>query len=315
MYHFIVNPAAKSGRGRKMWGRLEAELIRRNVEYDVYFSKREGFVTKHVEELTRNWNSDPARPPLKIVILGGDGTINETLQGVADFARAEIGYIPTGSSNDMARDLGLPKDIMEILDVILADETRRVMDIGAISFANDNSRPGRYFAVSSGIGFDAAVCAEVLTSKLKKALNKVKLGKLIYLAIALKQLLFAKRVAANIYLDENKEPIHYKKFLFAAAMVHKYEGGGFKFCPDADHTDGLLDICIVGGLPRLFLLCALPTAFSGKHFIFPGIDSYRCRSIRIEVSALLWVHTDGEVEDPTRMIKMECQQAKLTFLC
>ncbi|MCL2718942.1 MAG: diacylglycerol kinase family lipid kinase [Lachnospiraceae bacterium] len=314
MYHIIVNPMAKSGRGKKLWRRVEAGLIERNVKYDVYFSKRAGFVTKHVRELTEAYNTGDNPEPLKIIILGGDGTINETLQGIADFERVEIGYIPTGSSNDMARDLQLPKEPLVILDIILSGEARRVMDIGEVSYSDN--RPSRYFAVSCGIGFDAAVCAEVLTSKLKKALNKVRLGKLIYLAIALKQIITAKKATVNIYFDDNQEPIHYRKFLFAAGMVHKFEGGGFKFCPDADYTDGLLDICVVGGLPKIILiLFALPTAFSGKHFIFPEIDSYRCKTMRIEVSTPLWVHTDGEVEDPAREVVMTCHSQKLRMLC
>lgn len=314
MYHIIVNPAAKSGRGKKLWRQIEAGLIERKVEYDAYFSKRAGFVSKYVKELTEAYNAGDSTTPLKVIVLGGDGTINEIIQGIDDFGRIELGYIPTGSSNDMARDLQLPKDPLEILDIILSGKTRRVMDIGEVSFQDD--RPSRYFAVSSGIGFDAAVCAEVLTSKLKKALNKVRLGKLIYLAIALKQIITAKKVAANIYFDDNKEPIHYRKFLFAAGMVHKFEGGGFKFCPDADHTDGLLDICIVGGLPKVILiLFALPTAFSGKHFIFPQIDSYRAKTMRIEVSAPLWVHTDGEVEEPSKAVTMTCHHQKLHLLC
>jgi YegS/Rv2252/BmrU family lipid kinase len=313
MHHFIVNPASRSGRGRKLWAHVEQGLIKRKVDYDVYFSKRAGFVTKHVNEMTKAWNMGDNSEPLKLIILGGDGTINETLQGIDDFERVHIGYIPTGSSNDMARDLKLPKDPLEILDIILSGEVRRIMDIGVVAYSDE--RPSRYFAVSSGIGFDAAVCAEVLTSKLKKILNKIGLGKLIYLAIALKQIITAKKVAANLYLDDNKEAIHYKKFLFAAGMVHKFEGGGFKFCPNANYTDGLLDICVVGNLPKPVILLALPTAFSGKHFIFPGIDSYRCKTLRIEVSAPLWVHTDGEVEDPAKTVTMTCIPQKLHLLC
>ena len=313
MYHIIVNPMAKSGRGKKLWRRIEAGLIERNVDYDAYFSKRAGFVTKYVRELTEAYNAGSNPEPLKIIILGGDGTINETLQGIADFERVAIGYIPTGSSNDMARDLKLPKDPLVILDIILSGKSRRVMDIGEVSYTGDRS--SRYFAVSCGIGFDAAVCAEVLTSKLKNMLNKVRLGKLIYLAIALKQIITAEKVAVNLYLDDNEEPIHYRKFLFAAGMVHKFEGGGFKFCPNADHTDGLLDFCVVGGLSKIIIILALPTAFFGKHLIFPHIDSYRCKTMRIETSTPLWVHTDGEVEDPAKVVTMTCHSRKLHMLC
>ena len=313
MYQIIVNPAAKSGRGRKLWADLESEFLRRGLDYEVHFSKREGFVTALVRKLSEAWEAGGHAGPLKLIILGGDGTVNEALQGISDFSRVEIGYIPTGSSNDLARDLKLPKDTKKILDSILSGEKRRVMDIGEISFGD--GRPSRYFAVSSGIGFDAAVCAEVLTSKLKKTLNKVRLGKLIYLMIALKQLIAAKKVAADIYLDDAIEPIHIKKLFFAAAMVHKFEGGGFKFCPGADYEDGLLDVCMVGGLSKPLLLCALPFAFGGKHYVFPHVEVYRVKRIRIKVSAPLWVHTDGEVEKKDKTVTMSCHGHRLRLLC
>jgi YegS/Rv2252/BmrU family lipid kinase len=313
MYHIIVNPASRSGRGGKLWSELEPVFEERQAEYKVYFSKRAGFVTKHVRELSKAWNGSGSTETLKIIILGGDGTVNETLQGIDDFEKVEIGYIPTGSSNDLARDLQLPKEPLEILETILSDNPRRLMDIGVVSFTD--GRPARRFAVSGGIGFDAAVCAEVFTSKLKNAFNKVGMGKLVYLAIALKQILAAQKVAANIYLDDSTEAIHLKKFRFVAGMVHKFEGGGFKFAPNADYTDGLLDVCLVGDISTPRILSALPSAFKGKHFKFKGIDEYRCHSLRVEVSDPLWVHTDGEVEQPAKKVEMICLANKLRLLC
>lgn len=68
-------------------------------------------------------------------------------------------------------------------------------------------------------------------------------------------------------------------------MNHPYEGGGFCFCPQADNSDGLLDLCVVGDLPKLFILFALPTAFFGRHYIFPKIDHYTASSVRVKTSA------------------------------
>ncbi|MDR2889408.1 MAG: diacylglycerol kinase family lipid kinase [Lachnospiraceae bacterium] len=308
MYHIIVNPAAKSGRGGKIWEGLEPILIERSISYDVVFSKRAGHVSHYVRKLTTLTDHSG---PIRLIVLGGDGTLNETLQGIADFDKVELGYIPAGSSNDMARDLCLPSDPQAILDIILSGQTHRIIDIGSISGKDPDHK--RYFAVSSGIGFDAAVCEEAFSSRWKKFFNKIGLGKLTYLAIALKQILTAKKVACNIYLDNN-DPVHYKKFLFVAAMIHQYEGGGFKFCPGADATDGWFDVCVVGGLPKALLLLALPTAFFGKHFIFPGIDRYRCKAMRVETSAPLWVHTDGEVEPATRLLSMTCHHQQLHLI-
>lgn len=310
MYYIIVNPASKSGRGRKIWEKLEPVLTEKGISYNVVFSKRAGHVSQYVRELTSGLPEN-SNEPIRLIVLGGDGTINEVLQGVTDFDKLILGYIPAGSSNDMARGLRLPKDPRETLEIILSGRIHRTMDIGSVIY--NETRIERYFAVSSGIGFDASVCEETLKSYMKNVLNKVGLGKLIYMTIALKQIITARKTACNIYPD-NGEPVHYKKFLFIASMIHQYEGGGFKFCPGADAADGLFDICVAGSLPKPIILLALPTAFWGKHYIFPGLDNYRCSAIKIETSAPLWVHTDGEVQYQSRSVTLTCHKEKLHLM-
>lgn len=309
MYHFIVNPASRSGKGKKLWTQtLEPALKRRDISYKVHFSAKPGDLTRIAMELSQNADS----PNTHIVVVGGDGTVNETLQGIFSDTNTNAGsnvtisYIPTGSSNDLARDLGFSKKPLEILNHMLEGSQPENMDAGVLSSSNGS----RMFAVSCGIGFDAAVCQEANLSKVKKFFNKIGLGKLTYLGIALKQLFAAKAVSCDIYLDD-KEPIHLKKFLFIAVMNHRYEGGGFKFCPDAKSGDGLLDLCVVGNLPKLLILFALPTAFFGKHYIFPRIDSYKAARVRIKTSAPLWVHTDGEVIEQNTDITIACAPGQI----
>lgn len=323
MYYIIVNPASRSGKGAKIWSMIEPVLIKRKIEYRVFFSKEAGHVIRIVQELSASLSNDGSDSALKLIVLGGDGTINETLQGISDFDRVCLGYIPTGSSNDLARDLRLSGDPLKILERILACEKPFIMDAGCLiydRFSDELSRQHsneesvrRYFSVSSGIGFDAAVCEEALASKFKNILNKIGLGKLTYLTIALKQLIKAKKVTCSITLDDGKT-IELPKFLFVACMIHQYEGGGFKFCPGADAADGLLDVCVVGNIPKWLILIALPTAFFGKHYIFKGIDHYSARKINLKTSAPLWVHTDGEVTRKSDSVTVTCEKQKLQFL-
>ncbi|MDE5679579.1 MAG: diacylglycerol kinase family lipid kinase, partial [Lachnospiraceae bacterium] len=243
MYHIIVNPASRSGRGRLIWREtIKPALIERQVPYRAYFSKKAGDVARLARKITTQAD---CTCDLRLIILGGDGTVNEALQGISSFEHVTISYIPTGSSNDLARDLGIPRAplaaLLHILSAKEDDGRIRLMDRGSVVFGQTK----RSFAVSCGLGFDAAVCAEAMQSKIKDTLNRMGLGKLTYLGIALKQLFAAKPVSCRLYLDD-REPICIKKILFAAAMNHRYEGGGFKFCTDADDTDGIIDLCVVG---------------------------------------------------------------------
>ncbi len=325
MYYIIVNPASKSGRGRKLWAKLEPVFRLQNIPYRVVFSKGTGHVTRLVAKLTAPDRLPADAAPLKLILLGGDGTVNEALQGVVDFNRIWLGYIPSGSSNDLARDLRLPKDPALILETILKGNVVRTLDLGTLSYGNtdgnidgnadtDTGKEIRYFAVSSGIGFDAAVCEEALSSRFKKTLNRMGLGKLTYLSIALKQLVAAKSVSCDIYLDDAKEPVHFRRFLFTAFMIHRYEGGGFQFCPMADATDGKLDLCVVGRIPKPVILFALPTAFFGKHYMFPAIRHYAASKAVVHSSIPLWVHTDGEVSRKADEITVTCTKRQIRLM-
>ena len=316
MYYIIVNPASKSGHGLSIWQNLEPVFQKKKIPYRVMTSTHGGHVAELVREITA---SDEV---VNLIILGGDGTMNEALQGIRDFSKVNIGYIPTGSSNDLARDMKLKKDPVQILETILSGNVSRMADLGILNFAD--RMPGaeadkpfdthkRYFVVSSGIGFDAAVCEEALSSRIKNLLNRLKLGKLTYLGIALKQLIAAKPISCELCLDGGA-PIYVNRFLFIASMIRRYEGGGFKFCPDADAEDGLLDLCFVGNLPKLLILIALPTAFFGKHYLFPHITHYRASRVEIKTSAPLWVHTDGEVHLKSDHIYLSCEKQKLRLL-
>lgn len=310
MYHIIVNPASRSGRGGLIWREtIKPALIERQVPYKAYFSKKAGDVARLAQKITLQADGDG----LRLIILGGDGTVNEALQGISSFEHVVIGYIPTGSSNDLARDLGIPREplaaLLHILSVDKDGGRIRLIDRGSVV----SGQTKRSFIVSCGLGFDAAVCAEAMHSKIKDTLNRMGLGKLTYLGIALKQLFAAKPVSCRLYLDERK-PIYIKKILFAAAMNHRYEGGGFKFCPDADDADGVLDLCVVGNLPKALILFALPTAFFGKHFLFPGVNHYRARQVRLEASAPLWLHTDGEAREKAETLTVNCHRGDIRFL-
>ncbi len=305
MYYFIVNPASRSGKGQILWDKtIQPALKKRNVEYEVYFSKKPGDLTR----LAREIGSKITDKNSHLVIVGGDGTVNETLQGLADLPGVSLSYIPTGSSNDFARDLGFSKKPEQILNHLLDHAEIKKMDVGVLNSAHGT----RMFAVSCGIGYDAAVCQEANLSKVKKAFNKIGLGKLTYLGIAIKQLFATKLEACDIYLDD-KAPIHIKKLYFVAVMNHRYEGGGFKFCPDANAQDGILDLCVIRNLPKLLVLLALPTGFFGKHYIFPGVDSYKASCIRIVTQKALWVHTDGEIIEKSSDITVTCAPDKINF--
>lgn len=310
MYHVIVNPASRSGKARKIWIKIEQELIAKQIPYETYFTKAAGDATAYAEALTDN--VDGAH--VNLLVLGGDGTVNEVINGIRDVDKTRVGYIPTGSSNDLARDLRISSKPPEALQAIVKADTICNMDLGVVKYTIENdgeqSIIERRFAVSCGVGFDASVCDEVAHSRMKKVLNKLGIGKLCYLAAALHQIVCRPKIPCKIYLDEH-EPICLDRFLFAVGMVHRYEGGGFMFCPNADMQDGKLHMCVVGNLGAMRILRILPTAFKGKHVRFDKIDEYCAENIRVELAEPMWIHVDGEAPSKVIACEMTCLSSAL----
>lgn len=283
MYTFIVNPHSRSGAGQQMWDEIEVILKERTVTYQVFFTRYQKHASKLVSELCSDGQSHT------LVVLGGDGTINEVINGIADFQKLTLAYIPTGSGNDFARSIGLPADPAKALDYILKHEHMMEVDIGVLNYKHQSRR----FLVSAGFGLDAAICHEAAISKIKRLLNKLKLGKLTYVVIALHQLFLCKPMNVTLQIDGNKD-LHFPNVYFTTLMNQPYEGGGLKFCPKALCNDGFLDLIVVSNFSKLRALCALAFAFFGKHTWFRGVHIFRFRSAKIRASRPLEVHTDGE---------------------
>ena len=110
MYNFIVNPNARSGLGQSVWKELEAILRKDNIEYQVCYTKYQKHATSIVREITSDGEDHT------IVALGGDGTVNEVVNGIVHLDKTILGYIPIGSSNDFARGLELPTNPEDALN-------------------------------------------------------------------------------------------------------------------------------------------------------------------------------------------------------
>lgn len=303
MYYFIVNPISSSGKGMRLWEQAQAILDAKNIEYESFILEGPG----EAEELARFLSLN--RTPCTIVVVGGDGTINEFLGGLASFEGITFGYIPTGSGNDFARGMRLPSRLEDTMEMILEPKKYRNINIGVTS----SGKQKKYFAVSSGIGYDAAVCYESYSSHLKKALNKIHMGKLIYLVNALKLMISIKPFSIRLLMDD-QQLTTYQKVYFTAAMNTRYEGGGFMFCPKASPVDDQLDLIVVEGLPKWKVLLVLPTAFMGKHINFQGVHIFRCRRAVIQTDQDACVHIDGEHFGFCRKVSFGLRKEKLKVI-
>lgn len=306
MYHFIVNPKSRTGKGYAIWTIVKRELDNLEITYTFHLTKYKFHATEIAKELCEQY------PGIKtIVILGGDGTVNEVINGITSCDEVILGYIPSGSSNDLARSLKIPTDPIIGLKHILSPSEFKYVDTGIIYMKESDSY--RKFAVSTGIGFDAAICEESLKSNLKKGLNRIGLGKLTYILIALKLLLSSTFMDGEFIID-GAMTRSYTQILLITGMIQKYEGGGMQMNPFANPFDGKLSFCIVHGLSKFRLLSLLPTLLVGRHTRFKGVEIFDCQTLSIHLHQPAVVHVDGECPGYFQHLEASCNAKQLRII-
>lgn len=308
MYTFIVNPNSRSQRGHMIWEKIEPILLSRNINYEVFFTKYQ----KHAAQITGQVTGDGL--PHTVIAVGGDGTVNEVINGICDFSKTTFGYIPSGSGNDFAKGMNLPSDPLEALENILHPNRILEMDLAETELKNGDKKK---FTFSSGIGFDAAVCHQSMVSPIKSVLNRLHLGKLTYTLIAIGRLIYLHPADLSLTLhtgSEAPQTLTYRNTVFAAAMNLPYEGGGFKFCPDASPEDDTLDLIVVSGLSRPGLVFVLLPALFGRHTFSRHVHILRCKKAELHLSSSLPVHTDGEPVTAQNIITFTVIPDKLKLL-
>jgi lipid kinase YegS len=213
-----------------------------------------------------------------VVAVGGDGTVNELVNGL-DGSDVALGIIPLGTANDFARQVGIQLDVDHAMDVILQREPRR------IDTASLNGR--RFLNVSSG-GVGAEATAET------PADAKEALGMLAYAITGVRKLVElaprrARFTAPGLDLDTD--------FLLFAVGNGRMTGGGAAITPRASVTDGLLDVCIIEAMPRTEIAKLVLRVRHGDHLGEEGVHYLQVPSIDVNAADSISVNIDGEPSD------------------
>lgn len=297
MYYFIVNKYGGTGKAAMTWNIVHSALINRNIVFKAYLTKYKGHASKIAAHISSLKEDD-----IRMVVVGGDGTINEVINGIRDFDNIKFGIIPTGSGNDFARGLKLPKDPEKVLDMILDSDGRHKIDIGRITCFDDPKTITRFFGISCGIGMDAIVCKKVDSSSQKKFLNKLHLGGISYKLMTIETLFSMKQYRVTITDNAASEKKTFSDLIFLAGMNFPAEGGGVPMAPLAKADDGLISFCAVNGISRICAFFILPLLIKGKHKGHAGIHLFDSPSVTIESEEPMVLHTDGEyINDVTHL--------------
>lgn len=319
--HILINPAAAAGKTLKILEKIRPVLEKGIHAYVEHYSSLGHGLDEIVSDILAKEEGI-----VNLLILGGDGSMHDAINGITDFSRVRIGFLPCGSGNDAIRDMHLSKDPLDVLRIFLEDKVRRTVDVGEVVFHNaydkyketGNALTGetdmvRRFHVSAGIGFDADVCHGVAVSKAKRLFAKLHIAKLIYLFVALGVILKNNHFSLSVRTTEGAAKL--PDVLFLVAMNHRYEGGGFCFCPEAETDDGLLDLCVARNITIPSFVRVFIHAFHGNHVRYTDhITMCRTKRVMIETDKPLYVHLDGEVYCRSSKLEMRIGTYKMEML-
>ncbi len=290
---FLLNPKAGDGKGldkiREQVNKTAKEL---GVEAGVYQTKSKGdgekFARLAAKEAVKN------NEQVRIVACGGDGTLNEVLNGIMGYDCAAVGIIPIGTGNDFARNFADAGDFMNI-EAQLKGEVRSC-DVIKYSGLINGVEQTRYCANMFNIGFDCNVVD--LTAQLKK--YPLLKGSMAYIVAVLGILI--KKKGAKLKIEIDGEVVEDGPVLLTAVANGSFCGGGMKSSPHASVNDGLMDTNIIYNVTRREFLQKFPHYTKGTHLELPDIGKIlfykQCKKVVITpLGGNMRLCTDGEITD------------------
>ena len=264
----IVNPVAGACTTRRKWPLISQRLREVGLSFDHEYTEGVG----HAIELARVAANDGYQ---FLVAVGGDGTVNEVANGIlssASLRSTTLGVVSTGTGSDFVRSLGIPRDYVKACSS-LANQRRLLIDVGVVEYQCAGKSEQRFFVDAAGVGFDAKVVEA--TESFPKYFG----GTIPYLVGLLRSLFGYKNRKVALRVGDQVET---KRILSVVVSNGCYFGGGMRVAPQAELSDGFLDVLTVADMGKFELLKAFPTIYKGTHITHPKVRMEKVTRITIE---------------------------------
>lgn len=276
-YMLIVNPEAGSGKTMKVLPQIENIFRQRKIDYEFHFTQEPMHATTLVKEIGSKFDV--------LVSIGGDGTINEVINGVPDF-KIPFGMIPIGTGNDFSRSCSIPHDsITAAIDILLENDVKYI-DVGEIN--------GRKFVNVLGMGFEGQVNWNGRKIEFIKGAFRYILA-IIYTLFAYKRIPMKLTFGRKILKDD----------VYLVSIGNGWNvGGGLQLTPKAKLDDGVFDICYVKDISRWRVITNFAKLSNGTLTELEEIEIFQAKRIKVESTQPIPFHFDGEVFEE-RLTKLD----------
>ncbi|MCP5062877.1 MAG: diacylglycerol kinase family lipid kinase [Ignavibacteriae bacterium] len=280
-YLYIVNPTAGMGKGITAKKDIDDFHKKINTPYKITLTES----PKHATIIAK----DNSNSFSHIIAVGGDGTINEVINGIDQTKDIFFGVLPIGTGNDLIKSMNFPNNLFESLKILHDSEKNKIIfaDLGLLEYRDKGSNHinSHYFINGLGIGFDAYV-------GFINSTNKRFSGVTSYVIAVLKALYKFRMIDSTILFDK-KEIVGEKLMLTVGKGISS--GGGFYLTPNAVLDDNYLDVSVFDKVSRFRLLQVLPKALINKLHNVSEAKMYKTKSLQITLEEPYYVHCDGEI--------------------
>jgi len=280
----IVNPNAGTRKGGKDWPKISQFLNDADLSHICVLTEHRD----HANRITMEFIEKGYR---KIAVVGGDGTMNEVVNGifaqqVVPASDITLGMIPVGTGNDWSRMFGIPFEYRGAIEILKKGNTF-LQDVGKIHYFKKEQPQVRYFMNIAGMGYDALVAKKANMLK-----EKGKGGPLSYFYFIFTGLFQYKFIDAVIEIDDQQV---FKGEIFSMNVgICKYSGGGMMQVPFAIPDDGLLDITLIKKAPKWMVIRYANKLYDGTLVNLDFVNTYKGKIVRIRATGKLYLEADGE---------------------
>lgn len=284
----IANPKSQGGALGRRWTEL-TDQIRREVPFEDRLTQGPGDATRLAREAIRG-GADV------VVAVGGDGTINEVVNGwfedgTAIETGAALAVLPFGTGGDFVRTMNIPKDFAKAVDVLRAGRRKRI-DVGRLDFTSRTGAPGvRMFANIASFGMSG------VTDRLVNASKKRLGGKLAFYAASARAMWSYDNQRVRMVFDGRAGDGLDLTINTVAVANGRYFGGGMHIAPEAELDDGFFDVVALGDMGMADFLFRSRRIYAGTHLTMDKVSHRRAKVVRAEpadATAIVELDVDGE---------------------
>jgi diacylglycerol kinase (ATP) len=270
---FLVNPASANGTTGREWDELHRRARELELEGEVFLSTKPGDLTRAARDADAE----------QLVVVGGDGSLNEVVNGRRDLP---IAMIARGTGMDFVRTHGIPTTLEDAVRVAREGHLQTI-DLGRVSFREG----ARWFANVASVGMSGAVARRA--NSMSKALG----GRLTFYVALVREFLAWRNSEVTVRLEDGIS--RHGRMHDVIVANGQWHGGGMWLAPEARADDGRFDVVLIGDITRLDFATTSPKLYKGTYLAHPKVEHLRSATVAVDSPVALPIETDGEVAGTT----------------